>query len=147
MTSKEDLERLTNDIMEQSKTICNNPLSISMIINAEYFMPILENAIKDLERLEALEKENKDLKHLEIANLKHSIDEKNEIISDLKLENETYIEESTKVIEQYKQLQQKNKKLKEAVTMLYLVAKLYDFEVYDNLDEKDKNLLKEVLCE
>lgn len=55
--------------------------------------------------------------------------------------------ELKKLKERLEVLEQKNKKLKEAVTMLYLVAKLYDFEVYDNLDEKDKNLLKEVLCE
>ena len=48
------------------------------------------------------------------------------------------------IIELYKL---ENEKLKKAVTMLYLVAKLYDIEVYNNLDEKDKNLLNEVLGE
>lgn len=53
--------------------------------------------------------------------------------------------ELKKLKEHLEVLEQKNKKLKEAVTMLYLVAKLYDIEVYNNLDEKDKNLLNEVL--
>lgn len=71
---------------------------------------------KDLERLDVLEIENEQLKGNE------------NIVS-----NYAY------------QLKEENEKLKKTVTMLYLVAKLYDMEVYNNLDEKDKNLLNEVL--
>ena len=85
------------------------------------------------ERLEVLEKENKELKD------QHEKDF--EIISkQAYLLNNQHIDKP--IIELYKQ---ENKKLKKAVTMLYLVAKLYDMEVYNNLDEKDKNLLEEVL--
>ena len=105
MTSKEDLERLTNDIMEQSKTISNNPLLISMIINAEYFMPILENAIKDLERLETLGKENETLnKALDFAKVDYTttrinLDNASARIKELEKENLELKEQHEKDLE------------------------------------------------
>ena len=62
MNSKEALERLIKDIHEQGKVISNNPnLIMTLNVNVERFVSILENAKQDLERLEQLENEYKDL--------------------------------------------------------------------------------------
>ena len=65
MTSKEALETIRKDINEQAQVITTNPnLMVTFNVNLEMFMTTLENALKDLDRLEALEKENQELKGL-----------------------------------------------------------------------------------
>lgn len=65
MTSKEALEKLLNDINEQGQVIAtNHNLMVNFNVNLEMFTTTIENALKDLERLEALEQSNNILDRL-----------------------------------------------------------------------------------
>ena len=62
MNSREALEKLINDIQEQGQVLTKKPnLIINFNVNISTFMDTIENAIKDLDRLEKLEEAHKNL--------------------------------------------------------------------------------------
>lgn len=118
MTSKEALERLIKDIYEQGKVISNNPNLMTLNVNVEWFVSILENSKQDLDRLEKFALENASLHtklqslHTENAELKDRLE---------KLE---------KVIEVWK----KNIRIRIEPFEVYTYAK-FSFEEYDIVSE------------
>lgn len=83
MNNKERLERLINDIEEQSEVVSKEPhLMINIIVNAETFIPLLHNIKEDLDRLEKLEKENARL-HTKIKKLEKELENADDYIWEL----------------------------------------------------------------
>ena len=133
MTSKEALEYLTSKVFTGGNSILETEANICK-----------EIILKDLERLEEIKNDNillkveiEDSKYIEIANLKHSIDEKNEIIGDLTQENEKL----KKAIDILKD------KVKITVKTPYVWLETHDNCVYFKVTQQEYDLLKEVLGE
>ena len=79
MTSKQELEKLIENILEQGKVVTVNP-DLILNINIENFIPIIQRACEELDRVEELRKdivttyESNKLLREENAKLKKVID-------------------------------------------------------------------------
>lgn len=164
MTSKEALEKLINDINEQGQVITTNPnLTITFNVNLEMFMTTIENALKDLERLEALEKENKKL-NFENQALRNGIDL--DLNAKLLSENKKLKHESNSEYLRARKLFLENEKLKKALDIIKKIVSIpleddfakvkidketkeetlyYALSIKYLIDEQEYDLLKEVL--
>lgn len=109
MTSKEELEKLLNDINEQGQVITTNPnLIVNFNVNLEMFTAIIGNALKDLERLEVLEKENERVNKL------------NKYLGDLATKiNQDSSKTITNLIEENERLKKHNGRLTRKIQNLY----------------------------
>lgn len=56
MTSKQELEKLIENILEQGKVVTVNP-DLILNVNVENFIPIIERACEELDRVEELKKD------------------------------------------------------------------------------------------
>lgn len=56
MTSKQELEKLIESILEQGKVVTVNP-DLILNVNVENFIPIIERACEELDRIEELKKD------------------------------------------------------------------------------------------
>ena len=143
MTNKEALEYLTSKVFTGGNSILETEANVCK-----------EIILKDLERLEEIKNDNillkaeiEDLKYIEIANLKHSIDEKNEIIGDLKQDLQEEINNYQDMARLWHESEKENEKLKNGITkeITLLKERMETFWVVDEYD--DYAVVREIIEE